>query len=352
MAMRPRVVTVLLAGAALSGGCAPTVTPSETASQPEPLPSDTPSASAPGSGSVSVDILGDAPVLTGEDVNDDWVLPAALTWADGTYHLWGVAFDQETTENHGYYATSPDGMAWTVAAEDPLDSIGLDLGDPGPIPGSVLPEADGTWVMYLWGVPGPGQRDSVLFRATAAASGGPFTADPEPILTGTPGAWDATYLDFPSVVATDDGYLMLYGGGSLGAPDSSSIGLATSTDGVTWTKVPVPVLEPGLCGSFDKRSVAIPRFRLTDPGFLVFYNGLGEDRDRPADVGAAVSSNGRAWTCASPTPALSAEEIPGSQGIHTIAVAATARGPEFIVESLGDASSTLWFGDVDMSDLR
>ena len=116
--------------------------------------------------------------------------------------------------------------------------------------------------------------------------------------------------------------------------------------------MPDPVLEPGLCGSFDARSIGIARFRLIDDGYLVFYNGLGEDRDRPADVGAALSSDGRAWTCATPTPALTAEDIPGSQGIHSIAVAADARGPEFMVESLEGDSSTLWFGDVDMSPLR
>lgn len=63
------------------------------------------------------------------------------------------------------------------------------------------------------------------------------------------------------------------------------------------------------------------------------------------------SVDGLSWTCVSPDPALTAADIPGSQGIHAIAVAATARGPEFLVESLGDESSSLWLGDVDMSGL-
>jgi hypothetical protein len=305
---------------------------------------------ASGEPAVSVHILGDAPVLDGSDVADEWVLPAALTFADGAYHLWGVAFDQGDDPSHGYYASSADGMAWTVAADNPLTGIDLDLSPPGPVPGSVLLEPDGSWVMYFWGIPAPADRGGVLFRATAPAPGGPWTADPEPVLEGTVGAWDGAGLDFPSVVHTSDGYLMLYAGSSLSLPNEGRLGIATSTDGVAWTKQPDPVVEPGLCGEFDSRSIAIPRLRLVDDGYLLFYNGLAPDLST-ADVGVASSSDGFSWTCANPMPALVAEDIPESQGIHVIAVAAEARGPEFLVESLGDESSSVWLGDVSMTGL-
>ena len=295
-------------------------------------------------------ILGDAPVLVGADVNNDWVLPAAVVWVDGTYHLYGVAFDQETTEHHGYYATSPDGTTWTVGADDPLATLGLELGDPGPIPGSVLQEPNGSWVMYLWGSSSPGARAPALYRATAPEAAGPWTAGPAPVLSGTVGAWDSQGVDFASVVRTTTGYLMLYAGSSVSAPNDGRIGFATSPDGITWTKGDAPVIEPGFCGAFDARSVAIPRLRETDTGWLLFYNGL-DWRLGPAEVGVGQSADGLSWRCVSPEPALTAADIPGSQGIHTIAVAATARGPEFLVESLGDQSSTVWLGDVDMSGL-
>ena len=144
-----------------------------------------PSASDEPSGSVSIHILGDQPVLVGSAVNNDWVLPAAVVWVEGTYHLYGVAFDQESTEHHGYYATSTDGTTWAVGADDPLATLGLALGDPGPIPGSVLPEPDGSWVMYLWGVPTPGARGADLYRATSREAAGPWTANPTPMLSAT-----------------------------------------------------------------------------------------------------------------------------------------------------------------------
>ena len=40
-----------------------------------------------------------------------------------------------------------------------------------------------------------------------------------------------------------DGYLMLYGG--LNGSQTTSIGVATSDDGITWVKDPEPVLAGG-----------------------------------------------------------------------------------------------------------
>jgi hypothetical protein len=338
------VVALLVAAV----GCAsPTGSPTASSDADSSSASGTPSAAA----GVSIHILGDGPVLTGTDVDDDWLLPGALTVVDGTYHLWGVAFAQETEESHGYYATSLDGMSWTVHPDDPLASFGIDLSYPGPLPGSVLREADGRWVMYAWGTPAPMLRGSVLYRATAAAPEGPWTAVSEPILAGTDDAWDDSYVDFPSVIANDDGYLMLYSGGSFMVPGRSAIGLATSADGFTWTKLPDPVLEPGLCGEFDSRSVAIPRFRVVAEELLVLYVGLTRDTSAPSVVGAALSPDGQSWTCASPVPAMTDADLPDSQGIHSFAVAATAAGPEVLAESLGDVSSSLWFGDIDLSAL-
>ncbi len=117
---------------------------------------------------ITVELVGDAPVFDGSQTGQEWVLPAALTYADGAYHLWGVTFDQENSSDpRGFYATSPDGTSWTVVGGDPLEGIDLDLSLPGPVPGTVLRQGDGTWVMFLWGIPAPQQRGAHLFRATA-----------------------------------------------------------------------------------------------------------------------------------------------------------------------------------------
>ncbi len=277
-------------------------------------------------------------------------MPAAVTYTDNAYHLFGVSFDQENSvAPRGFYASSTDGIFWELADGDPLAGITLDLTAPGPVPGSVLREDDGSWVMWFWGLPAPLEFGAVLYRATAPAPSGPWIADPEPVMEGTAGEWDGGGLDFPSVVHTDDGYLMVYAGNSLSAPNEGRFGVATSTDGVAWTKEPEPVIEPGLCGEFDSRSIAIPRLREVDDGYLLFYNGLAPDLST-AEVGVASSPDGFSWTCASPAPAITGDDIPGSEGIHVIAVAATAPGPEFLIESLQGTSSALWLGEVVVAD--
>jgi hypothetical protein len=343
--MRYRLLPVLV-GLALLAACASGSASPSGSGTADPSAS-TPVSAEPTGPSVSVHLLGDGPVLDGAHFGAAFVLPAALTWVDGTYHLWGRTFNEEPGQpSRGYHASSRDGVIWTPSEADPFAEIGLDLADPGAVPGSVLHEPDGSWLMFLWGFPTEGVP--AFYRATAAAPEGPWVADLEPILTRTSGGWDGGGLDFPTVVHQDDGYLMLYSAWRLSEPSSNVVGVATSPDGIVWTKGEEPVIRPGLCGAFDARSIALPRLRDIGDGWYLFYNGLPEDQTAGASVGVASSPDLLTWSCASSEPALVASDIPGSAGIHTMAVAADARGPEMLIESLGEGFSELWLGDVEM----
>jgi hypothetical protein len=61
-----------------------------------------------------------------------------------------------------------------------------------------------------------------------------WTKATAPVLEATEG-WEQGALDRPRVVVTPAGLVMLYSG-----LDLTVRGLATSTDGITWTKVPGP----------------------------------------------------------------------------------------------------------------
>jgi hypothetical protein len=345
-AVRSRlIIPLLLVGGGL-GACG-ALGPSPTASEAAASASPSAAASVGGESPVSVEILGEAPVLEGSAVNDDWVLPGALAFDEGTYHLWGAAFAQETEEHHGYYASSPDGVTWTVDPVDPLADFDWDLSRPGPIPTSALELADGTWAMYIWGVPAPHERGAKIWRATAPSPEGPWVGDLEPVIEGTAGTWDGGGLDFPSVVATDDGYLMVYTGVGITTFNEGNLGVATSPDGMTWTKEDGPAIEPGHCGEWDARSIVQPRLLTGEGSYLLLYAGQPEGTDPPA-IGASLSADGLTWNCASSLPVLVAEGIPGSEGIHTVAAADGATGPELLVESLGDGFSALWLGDVQI----
>ena len=297
---------------------------------------------------LEVRLVGTAPVFEASRLEGKTaVLPGAFIIVDGTYHAFLVGFGAERGDQRPYYATSPDGVTWTLAEADPLADLGLELFPPGPIPASVLVEADGSWTMYLWGVTDPSGFRASIWRATAPDPAGPWTADSEPVLRGNAQGWDCLGLDSPAVVRTELGYLMAFVGADLADRNTAHIGVATSTDGITWTKHDGPVIDPGLCGDFDDRSVTQPRLFASGGGYMLLYSGNGLTRNDAA-IGVANSADGVAWTCAGTSPILDRPDVPGSDGIHTIAVATTDGQPRLLVESLigGNGSSELWLADL------
>lgn len=331
---RARTLTVCLLLAACSA-------PADTT----PLPSMDASAPASGTAGSAIRLIGDGPVLNAADLDGkSAVLPGALVIVDGTYHAFLVGFGDAIGDQRPFHATSPDGVNWAVDEGDPLEGIGLELADPGAIPTSVLIETDGSWTMYIWGRSDPaGVRAASVWRATATAAAGPWVADPEPVLTPGVDAWDSRDVDFPSVVRTADGYLMAYTG--VTDREIVHIGLATSTDGIAWTKLPEPIISPGHCGGFDDRSITIPRLIGTDAGYLIVYLAFASDSNDSA-VGVSTSADGVTWTCASPVPLLERADVPGSERIHTIALAQGMGRPQLLVESLVDGGSELWLAEL------
>jgi hypothetical protein len=228
-----------------------------------------------------------------------------------------------------------------VDAEEPMRDLGLDLSPPGPIPASVLPAPGGGWMMFLWGAPAPSTRGAVLWRATADSPAGPWVADPEPVLPlGEEGAWDDVALDFPAVLPVDQGYHMFYGAVGGESPDRASIGRATSADGEHWIRAEGPVIEPGLCPG--DTAAAAPRVLETADGHLLLYNA--ERR-----VFAGRSDDALTWECAADDPLLTADDVPGSEGIHTFAVAWFGERVLLLVESLVVGGSEVWLAELEVA---
>jgi hypothetical protein len=314
-----------------------------TACAPDPGATASPSGSASQPAAGSIELISDGPVLEASDLGDGHygaILSAAYFEADGLRHAYVVGFGDDRGDQDVFHATSSDGLAWEVDPNPPFEQLGLELSPPGPIPGSVVQADDGTWVMYLWGVPAPQLEGAVIWRATAPTPGGPWVADPEPVLLlGESGAWDDLALDFPAVVPMGGGYLMLYGG--IDGTETTSIGVAISDDGITWHKDPEPALVADSCGKPGARYAAQPRLIAGQDGYLLLF-----DQDRETHL--ATSPDGHAWTCAGPEPLLVATDVPGGQGIHTIAATEVEGEVSVLIESLIDGGSELWLGKLEV----
>jgi predicted GH43/DUF377 family glycosyl hydrolase len=97
------------------------------------------------------------------------------------------------------------------------------------------------------------------------------------------------------------GYFM---GGSGTRYGTTRVGYATSSDGLTWTKHPSnPVLDVGAAGAFDDEQVAEPRVTRLGSGYRMYYTGANASSRRKS-LGMATSADGVTWTKDARNPIL------------------------------------------------
>jgi predicted GH43/DUF377 family glycosyl hydrolase len=236
--------------------------------------------------------------------------PGAVTFHAGEFHMFRNGFDQWPGWVGIAYHTSADGDTWTQHGDGPvLTTDDVPFAVTAALATSVLVEDDGTWVLYFytWGNQFSDNPAAwSIGRATAADPAGPWAVDPEPVLLpGAAGEWDGGQVDVPSVVKTDDGYVMYYSGhAEPGNNAGSMIGMATSADGITWTRHPNnPVLTLGDNGAWDSFFVQHPRVVRTPDGWVMSYRSFSSGGSDKA-YGLATSADGVTWTKRDDNPYL------------------------------------------------
>jgi len=158
-----------------------------------------------------------------------------------------------------------------------------------------------------WGISGAG-----LGYFTALSPYGPWTPDVgNPILSPTE-AWESGALAHPWVIKESaTSYKMLYTGGSVTV--DAQIGLATSPDGIVWTKYALnPVLSPDAGEPWRSVTVFCPCFTPMINGlYRLYFNGKfipGGMADYSM-VGCANSSDLINWTMGVNNPILTATRV-------------------------------------------
>lgn len=251
-----------------------------------------------------------------------------------TYHMWYGKTDGSGVESMGY-ATSPDGLAWTLVdaavlqpSADPTRFDGQDASQ-----GWVMAEGDTLkmWytgvgpnsgnIGYAWSldgiawtrVDGAGIDDSV-YDLAMDGSGALGLATPTVVKEG------GTYHMWYSRIT---GFNMVFLG---------RIGYATSPDGITWTNVPGPhtdgaVLDWGDAGSFDDFTVLWPAVVVADSTFMMWY-AAGGTSAQTGSLGCATSFDGVAWT-----------KIPGNE-----ANGSCFDGPHLASVIKQGGQYTMWYG--------
>jgi len=127
-----------------------------------------------------------------------------------------------------------------------------------------------------------------------------------PVLQAGPSDWDAFEVSSGNVIKTSSGYSMYYAGRSSPWSFHYAIGLATSTDGKSWTKFGTnPILDVGPSGAWDSGLVANPSVIQDDAELKMYY--IGSD-GAAYNIGLATSSDGVSWV-KHPAPVLRVGDV-------------------------------------------
>jgi predicted GH43/DUF377 family glycosyl hydrolase len=134
-------------------------------------------------------------------------------------------------------ATSTDGISWTKYGSNPvLDYTDFNVGGNSIISFPyAIKASNGTWYMVLSGTHG-----TDFFGTFAASSSDGLTWTPinsgNRVMAPTAGAWDDDNIEVAQLMETGGKYVMLYNGNDNSVPGIHRMGIASSTDMITWVK--------------------------------------------------------------------------------------------------------------------
>jgi len=172
------------------------------------------------------------------------------------------------------------GKVWTRYHGNPVVDISLsgNWDRAGVAAPAVLAEAGGYRMWYA----SAGERQQIGLAYSADGVFWRGHGDQPVLRPGPDGVWDDEGVANPAVVHDATGYKLYYSGydGQIWR-----IGLATSTDGVTWTKVANPVLKPGNVNAFDSHGVDAPAVYYDGRRYRMWYTGSDDQYKR---IGMAI----------------------------------------------------------------
>jgi hypothetical protein len=133
-----------------------------------------------------------------------------------------------------------------------------------------------------------------------------WTHHPSAVITPGVGA-AKTFALSPAVLLEDQVYRMWFTS-SLPKGDGTGIAYATSTDGVGWKVHDDLVLGPGPAGSWYDLAVLGPCVARRNSQLLAWFVGQRNSTEQASHLGLAFSSDGISWTVHGAEPVLRAED--------------------------------------------
>src|SRR4030067_633608 len=147
-----------------------------------------------------------------------------------------------------------------------------------------------------------------FFREYAGNNFGNFNNywrwEENPVLNvGAASSWDEDWVAPDTIISSGGTLYLYYSGGNIGVSGPNQIGLATGTNGISWSKSGSnPILSPGAGGQWD--DTAVGHFMVVKEGSNWYGWYAGHGGDGAWKVGYATSDDGIAWTKYGSNPGL------------------------------------------------
>lgn len=245
------------------------------------------------------------PVLSNGAVgtwDENWIQPDCIVQLDdGTYRIYYSGHNGDG-QMHVGMATSPDGYAWTKYGSNPILTHGAGGAWNDYAVGHFIVRKEGaTWKAWFEGWQLGGTIKIGYATSTDGITWTEYGSNPV-ISNGAGAAWDAGAAIPSGILKVGNTYMLYYWGGDLADQATWKIGLATSTDGTTWTK---HASNPVLAGVGSTWEVGIlePFVEKIGSTYVMFYQGNQSPPDyNNSAIGIATSTDGVAWTKRSDNP--------------------------------------------------
>lgn len=233
------------------------------------------------------------PIITAEKA----YFPSVLKMGANDYRMW---YQSNSTPNNTTvaYATSADGLSWTLVTNTVSGLIADNSGHPH------VEFADGKYRIWYWNSVSPytnnalhyaESTDGITWTNDSAITGNLITPTGGLWNSGSYGAVDVIINNSPTNIGTnpfDYKYAMYYDATSGGY---EQIALGYSVDGIAWTLYGTgPVLPKGLSGSWDSGYVTAGTVINNDGNWEMWYSG-GISASNEG-IGYATSVDGLTWT--------------------------------------------------------
>lgn len=217
-----------------------------------------------------------------------------ILYENNNYKMW---FNNMAADNKSYtfYATSPDGINWTRVGTFPTLFPGIgDAWDNGSVTTFCVLKLDTGYKLYYSGLSTvTGKRQ---IGVATSLNGINWEKNSTPILSGSSSGWD--FLISGGEVVMVNGVYYLYYSASSNSYSEYKIGVATSTDGINFTKFNGnPIIAK--TQSWESEGVMNPSVIYDDGMFkMVYMNRHGVNMS----LGMATSSDGKNWTKSTSNP--------------------------------------------------